>query len=161
MVNTGSPKTMQTNRSFVTLESHHACTVLEKVWYTYLQETYLNIIPKWADVLATSTNGSGSGGPGFSSLRPNPPGTNVPVPSPSRDTNQWEIPIPTIPRAAHPSTSPMAMNPIAGGTHTMFCGKPSTASWIISRSDSWRDSMNWNVIKTVADSHYNDTRATH
>ena len=76
--------------------------------------------PKRADVLATSTSSGGSGGLGPSSLRPNPPGTKVPVPSLSRDTTQWETPVPAMLRAAHPLMSPMAMNPIAGGTHAML-----------------------------------------
>ena len=76
--------------------------------------------PRRADVPATSTSGGSSGGPGPSSPRPNPPGTKVPVPSPSRDTNQREIPVPATPRAAHPSTSPSATNPIAGGAHAML-----------------------------------------
>jgi len=71
------------------------------------------------NVLATSTSSGGSGGPGLETPMPNTSRTNVLVSSPSRDTTQ-EIPVPTILRAAHPSTILTVTHPIAGGTHAML-----------------------------------------
>ena len=155
MVNTRSPKPCDESQLRHTRATSHTCSAREGAVHVSTGNVPEHH-PRQADVPATSTSSGSSGGLGLSSLRPNPPRTNVPVPNPSRDTNQWEIPVPATPRAAHPSTSLTAMNPIAGGAHAT----------LVAAIDSKLDHLVEHLVERfgelenhqdIADSHYDDT----